>query len=74
MQHEAMTKTLKSLKLFGMAQAVEELATQGAPAYEGAQSMLENLLKAEVAEREVRSVSYQMKVARFPTYRCHGQS
>lgn len=69
MQREAMTKTLKSLKLFGMAQAVEELATQGAPAYEGAQAMLENLLKAEIAEREVRSVSYQMKVARFPTYR-----
>ena len=69
MRHEAMTKTLKSLKLFGMAQAVEELATQGAPAYEGAQSMLESLLKAEIAEREVRSVSYQMKVARFPTYR-----
>lgn len=69
MQREAMMKTLKSLKLFGMAQAVEELATQGAPAYEGTQAMLENLLKAEIAEREVRSVSYQMKVARFPTYR-----
>ena len=59
-----MTKTLKSLKLFGMAQAVEELATQAAPAYQGAQAMLESLLKAEIAEREVRSVSYQMKVAR----------
>ena len=69
MQREAMTKTLKSLKLFGMAQAVEELATQNAPAYQGTQAMLETLLKAEVAEREVRSVSYQMKVARFPTYR-----
>lgn len=27
------------------------------------------MLKAEVAEREVRSIQYQMKVARFPAYR-----
>ena len=32
MQHEAMITALKSLKLFGMAQAVDELAKQGAPA------------------------------------------
>ena len=31
--------------------------------------ILEALLKAEVAEREVRSINYQMKVARFPAYR-----
>ncbi len=61
--------TLKSLKLFGMAQAVEELATQGSPAYLQAEAFLGNLLKAEVAEREVRSVNYQMKIARFPAYR-----
>lgn len=27
------------------------------------------LLKAEMAEREVRSIAYQMKAARFPVYR-----
>ena len=32
MQHEALVTTLRSLKLFGMAQAVAELAEQGAPA------------------------------------------
>lgn len=69
MQHEAMIETLKSLKLFGMAHAVAELAKQASPAYQGAQQMLGNLLKAETAEREVRSLAYQMKVARFPTYR-----
>jgi DNA replication protein DnaC len=31
--------------------------------------VLDSLLKAEVAEREVRSVNYQVKVARFPAYR-----
>jgi len=69
MQHDAMVTTLRSLKLFGMAHAVTELAAQGAPAYQAAQAILGSLLKAEMAEREVRSVAYQMKIARFPAYR-----
>ena len=69
MQHEAMITTLRSLKLFGMAQAVAELGEQGGPAFNSAQGMLSDLLKAELAEREVRSVAYQMKIARFPAYR-----
>lgn len=69
MQPEPMVVTLKSLKLFGMAQAIDELAAQGSPAYQNVQSILGKLLKAELAEREVRSVAYQMKVARFPAYR-----
>jgi DNA replication protein DnaC len=64
-----MVATLKSLKLWGMAHAVAELAEQGAPAFAAAQPILAQLLKAETAEREVRSVGYQMKVARFPSYR-----
>ena len=31
--------------------------------------MLSQLLKAELAEREVRSIAYHMKSARFPAYR-----
>jgi hypothetical protein len=31
--------------------------------------VLAGLLKAEAAEREVRSLAYQMKVAKFPAYR-----
>ena len=69
METDALVATLKSLKLHGMAQAIEELAQQQAPAYRHAESILDALLKAEVAEREVRSINYQMKVARFPAYR-----
>ena len=69
MQHEAMVTSLKAIKLYGMAQAVEELNRQGSPAYKNAQEMLGKLLKAEMAEREVRSISYQMKAAKFPAYR-----
>jgi hypothetical protein len=60
---------LKGLKMHGMAQAVSELGDQGAPAFEAAQPILAQLLKAETAEREVRSMAYQMKLARFPAYR-----
>ena len=60
---------LRELKMFGMAQAISELAEQGAPAYEAAQPVLAQLLKAETAEREVRAVAYQLKQARFPAYR-----
>ena len=60
---------LRELKMHGMAHAVSELAEQGAPAFEAAQPVLAQLLKAETAEREVRSVAYQLKAARLPVYR-----
>ena len=69
MSAEARVTTLKSLKLFGMAGAVAELAEQGAPAYQQSTELLDKLIKAEVAEREVRSINYQMKIARFPAHR-----
>jgi DNA replication protein DnaC len=69
MNAEAMITTLKTLKLFGMAETVGTMATQASPIYQQAVPILETLLKAEVAEREVRSINYQMKTARFPAYR-----
>ncbi len=69
MQPSVMTDLLKSLKLHGMAQALSELSAQDSPAYQAASPVLSGLLKAELAEREVRSLAYQMKSARFPAYR-----
>lgn len=69
MSTEEMIVTLKSLKLFGMAETVSNLATQSSPAYQLAIPILEILLKAEVAEREVRSINYQMRLAKFTTYK-----
>ena len=60
---------LRSLKMHGMAQAVSELMEQGAPAFDAAIPILSQLLKAETAEREVRSIAYQIKAARFPAYK-----
>ena len=60
---------LRSLKLHGMAQAVDDLVAQGTPAFEAATPILFQLLKAEMAECEVRSIAYHTKVARFPSYK-----
>jgi DNA replication protein DnaC len=60
---------LRSLKMYGMAQAVTDLIEQGAPAFEAVVPMLSQLLKAKLAEREVRLIAYHMKSARFPAYK-----
>lgn len=69
MPPDALSLDLRSLKLFGMAQAAEDLATQGAPAYQAAVAILEILVKAESSEREVRSINYQLRSARFPSFK-----
>lgn len=69
MNNESMITTLKSLKLFGMADSIASLSEQSAPAFMQSVPVLESLLKAEVAEREVRSINYQMKAAKLPAYR-----
>ena len=69
MNPDAMITTLKAMKLHGMADAIHTLSDQSSPAYQQAIPVLEMLLKAESSEREVRSINYQMKAAKFPAYR-----
>jgi len=47
---------LRSLKMYGMAQAVTDLIEQGAPAFEAAIPMLSQLLKAELTAPERRDL------------------
>src|SRR5215469_7223331 len=65
----AIVVMLRSLKMYGLAQAASDLIEQGAPAFTAAVPILSQLLKAEMAEREVRSIAYQIKSARFPAYK-----
>ncbi|WEK43188.1 MAG: IS21-like element helper ATPase IstB [Candidatus Sphingomonas colombiensis] len=65
----AVVVMLKALKMYGMADAVGDLIEQGAPAFATAVPILSQLLKAEMAEREMRSIAYQIKAARFPAYK-----
>lgn len=60
---------LKALKLYGMAHSWPELIARTRHMEFDPERFMADLLAAESAEREVRSVSYQMKVARFPAHR-----
>ena len=61
---------LKSLRLHGMAQAWTELEAQGdGMGLQTSRWLLEHLLRAEQVERHMRSVTHQLKSARFPLHR-----
>jgi DNA replication protein DnaC len=60
---------LKALKLHGMAQSWPELLGQTRHSGFEPERMMELLLQAELADRQVRSIAYQMAVARFPAHR-----
>lgn len=60
---------LKSLKLHGMVASAEEIIERAVQRHWAPDELLLHLLEAETAERQVRSIAYQMQVARFPAYR-----
>lgn len=61
---------LKALRLYGMASAWGDLASQGGPAsLDSSCWLIEHLLQAEGVDRNLRSIGYQMKTARFPIHR-----
>lgn len=60
---------LKSLHLYGMATAWSELLAEGARRPMQPEAWLDRLIDAEQADRQVRSLRYQMKAARFPIHR-----
>ena len=60
---------LKALRLYGMAAAWAELAAQGSVGIDASRWLIEHLLQAEHTDRAMRSVSYQLKSARFPVHR-----
>ena len=60
---------LKALKLHGMAQSWPELMARARHSNIEPEQWMSELLAAESAEREVRSISYQMTAARFPAHR-----
>jgi len=62
---------LRSLKMYGMAQAVTDLIEQGAPAFDAAVPILSQLLKAEMGEREVRFDCLSHEGRPFPCLQRH---
>jgi len=60
---------LKELRLHGMATAWAELIAQGESATASSKWLLEHLLQQEHADRAMRSVNYQMNMAKLPMHR-----
>mgnify|MGYP001129755355 FL=1 len=60
---------LKSLHLYGMATAWGELLAEGPRQPMQPEAWLDRLIEAEQADRQVRSLRYQLKAARFPIHR-----
>jgi DNA replication protein DnaC len=61
---------LKELRLHGMAGAWADLLDPGeSAAVESSRWLLEHLLQAEVTDRAMRSVRYQLTTAKFPVHR-----
>jgi len=60
---------LQSLKLFGMAASYEELLAVSIREHRSMAQFLAALCDTEAEERRVRSIRYQMSIARFPVSR-----
>jgi DNA replication protein DnaC len=60
---------LKSLKLGGMASCYPELVAKARHSEFGPEPFMKEMIEAEMAQRTVRSMAYQMQSARFPTHR-----
>lgn len=60
---------IKSLRLYGMATAFDELLAERPRKASDPVAWVRHLVEAEQVERQVRSLRYQLRVARFPIHR-----
>ncbi len=60
---------LRNLKLYNMEEAFTEESEQPGFSQLTKESFLSNLVRAEIADRQARSINYQMGTAKFPVYR-----
>ena len=66
MQRHEVIELLGVLKLHGMVSSFDETVTRGIKQQQSMVEILGRLCQAEAAERKVRSIRYQLGIARFP--------
>ncbi|MBU1455908.1 MAG: ATP-binding protein, partial [Proteobacteria bacterium] len=66
MQRHEVIKLLGALKLHGMVSTFDETVTRGVKQQQPIVEILGSLCQAEATERKVRSIRYQLGIARFP--------
>jgi len=69
MERHNLIDTLRTLKLYGMVGVYDEAVTQGIRRNNSVQEILMTLCQAEAAERKARSISYQLRTAKFPVHK-----
>jgi DNA replication protein DnaC len=66
MERTEILDLMGELKLFGMRGAFDEVMANGLKRRHEPQQIIGELLKAEVAEKEARSIKYQLTIAKLP--------
>ena len=66
MERSQILETMGGLKLFGMKAAYDEIIATAVKRQHAPQRIVGDLLSAEIAEKQARSIKYQMTIARLP--------
>jgi|TARA_B100000315_G_scaffold232171_1_gene244150 hypothetical protein len=66
MERHEVLRMMAVLKLAGIRAAFDELIADGLKRRHPVQHIIGELLKAEIADKQARSIKYQMSVARLP--------
>ena len=66
MERSQIPETMSGLKLFGMKAASDEIIATAVKRQHEPQRIVGDLLRAEIAEKQARSITYQMTIARLP--------
>jgi DNA replication protein DnaC len=66
MERAEILSTMNELKLFGMKSAFDEIIATAIKRQHEPQRIVGDLLKAEIAEKQARSIKYQMTIAKLP--------
>ena len=66
MERSEILEMMGQLQLSGMRGAYDEIVTAGIKRSHGIERVIGALLKAEIAEKEARSIRYQMGIAKLP--------
>jgi DNA replication protein DnaC len=66
MERSQLLETMGGLKLFGMRTAYDEIIATAVKRRHGPQRVVGDLLAAEIAEKQARSIKYQLTIARLP--------
>jgi DNA replication protein DnaC len=66
MERQQILATMGELKLYGMKAAFDEIIKTAVKRSHEPQQIVGDLLQAEIAEKQARSIKYQMTIAKLP--------